>query len=89
MKTVEKARTVASIFKISCYNPQRTYKLTSLFQQLKIIHDNGYSEKEALNKRELVYVNVVQAMNFVLEGRRKLRVPFEHPSSEVCVQESQ
>ncbi|KAI6199079.1 Guanine nucleotide binding protein (G-protein) domain containing protein [Aphelenchoides besseyi] len=54
---------------------------STILKQMKIIHDNGYSEEDALSKRAMVYTNVVQSMHYLIEGMDQLRIAFEKKSS--------
>ncbi|KAI6212961.1 Guanine nucleotide binding protein (G-protein) domain containing protein [Aphelenchoides besseyi] len=54
---------------------------STILKQMKIIHDNGYTEEDALSKRAMVYTNVVQSMHYLVEGMDQLRIAFEKKSS--------
>ncbi|KAI6221336.1 Guanine nucleotide binding protein (G-protein) domain containing protein [Aphelenchoides fujianensis] len=54
---------------------------STILKQMKIIHDNGYSEDDAMSKRNMVYTNVVQSVYYLVEGMDQLRIPFEKKSS--------
>nr|CAD2168485.1 unnamed protein product [Meloidogyne enterolobii] len=55
---------------------------STVLKQLKIIHDNGFSDNDLLSKRNLVYGNVIQAMFFILSGMHKLKLAFASQSSQ-------
>uniref|UniRef100_A0A914CDK2 G-protein alpha subunit n=1 Tax=Acrobeloides nanus TaxID=290746 RepID=A0A914CDK2_9BILA len=48
---------------------------STVLKQMKIIHDNGYTESEVLAKRPMVFVNVIQSMYSILTGMYKLKIP--------------
>ncbi|KAI1719115.1 g-protein alpha subunit domain-containing protein [Ditylenchus destructor] len=54
---------------------------STVLKQMKIIHENGFSDEEARAKRNMVYGNAIQAMFFILSGMHKLRLPF---TSQAC-----
>jgi hypothetical protein len=39
---------------------------STVLKQMKIIHDNGFSDDDLLSKRNLIYGNAIQAMFFIL-----------------------
>ncbi|KAH7726181.1 CBN-GPA-1 protein [Aphelenchoides avenae] len=80
-KEIEKDRRLKeSTIKLLLLGAGESGKSTVL-KQMKIIHDNGFSEDEMQSKRSMVYANVIQSMYCILSGMHKLRIPF---ASKVC-----
>ncbi|TMS34806.1 hypothetical protein L596_002323 [Steinernema carpocapsae] len=48
---------------------------STICKQMRILHMNGFSEMDMINYRYLVYSNVVQSINQILEGAQLLGVP--------------
>ncbi|PAV71982.1 hypothetical protein WR25_16668 [Diploscapter pachys] len=51
---------------------------STILKQMKIIHDNGFTQDEAEEKRNVVYANTVQAMGALLDGMNKLKLIFSN-----------
>uniref|UniRef100_A0A183BT95 G-protein alpha subunit n=1 Tax=Globodera pallida TaxID=36090 RepID=A0A183BT95_GLOPA len=66
-----------SIIKLLLLGAGESGKSTVL-KQMKIIHDNGFSNDDLMSKRNLVYGNVIQAMYFIL--RCFYALPKLHPA---------
>ncbi|KAK6037440.1 g-protein alpha subunit [Cooperia oncophora] len=68
--------------KLLLLGPGESGKSTCL-KQLKIMHANGYSEQEVQEKKFVVYMNIVQAMNALLDAKDTLGIAFDNSSMEV------
>ncbi|CAI2355082.1 unnamed protein product [Caenorhabditis sp. 36 PRJEB53466] len=54
---------------------------STVLKQMKIIHDDGFSQEESIEKRNVVCANTIQAMGALLDGMKQLRVDF---SNRMC-----
>eukprot|EP01080_Neovahlkampfia_damariscottae_P001612 gene1612-12737_t len=50
---------------------------STFFKQIKIIHENGYTEEEYKLFKESIHTNVVQSMKALLTGCKRLKIPIE------------
>eukprot|EP00771_Trimastix_marina_P001183 gnl/Trimastix_PCT/2237.p1 GENE.gnl/Trimastix_PCT/2237~~gnl/Trimastix_PCT/2237.p1 ORF type:complete len:364 (+),score=112.24 gnl/Trimastix_PCT/2237:19-1110(+) len=48
---------------------------STIFKQMKIIHGSGYSSKERIKFREVIYSNVVLSIKALLQGGIRLGIP--------------
>lgn len=54
---------------------------STIFKQMKIIHHNGYSREECMVYRDIIYANVVQSMQDLIQASIKLSIPIEDPDN--------
>ncbi|CAD5223605.1 unnamed protein product [Bursaphelenchus okinawaensis] len=54
---------------------------STILKQMKIIHDNGYTEADAIQKKSMVYANVIQAMHYIVQGIERLGLNFSNSNS--------
>lgn len=52
---------------------------STILKQMKIIHDRGYSQKECLEYRPIVYSNTYQSMIAIIKAMGQLHIGFEDP----------
>ncbi|WKY13003.1 hypothetical protein Q1695_004096 [Nippostrongylus brasiliensis] len=81
-RELEKKNNNNMVQKLLLLGPGESGKSTCL-KQLKILHANGYSEQEIQEKKFVVYMNIVQAMNALLDAKDSLRIPFDNISMEI------
>ncbi|KAJ3016330.1 guanine nucleotide-binding protein subunit alpha [Thoreauomyces humboldtii] len=55
---------------------------STILKQMKLIHDNGYSNEERETFREIVFSNTVQSMRTILEAMTVMNVPLGNPANE-------
>ena len=51
---------------------------------MKIIHQNGFSEKERAEYRPIVYKNLAESAQSIVLAMRKLGLVPEEPANRVC-----
>ncbi|CAI4222705.1 unnamed protein product [Auanema sp. JU1783] len=56
---------------------------STILKQMKIIHDNGFSQEDINLGRCNITVNLIQSMGSLLDGMQKLNIPYESPENEV------
>lgn len=56
---------------------------STIVKQMKIIHENGFTTDECVGYREIVFGNMIQAMQSVLAALSKLNVRLQDSSLEV------
>ncbi|ETN82823.1 g-protein alpha subunit [Necator americanus] len=56
---------------------------STILKQMKIIHDNGFSQDEAAQKLSVVCANTVQSMGALIDGMRALNISF---ASKQCTE---
>ncbi|GAV48664.1 hypothetical protein ZYGR_0N00680 [Zygosaccharomyces rouxii] len=61
---------------------------STIIQQLKILHQNGFSQQELIEHKSVVYDNVLEIAKSLLEARNKFGVPLE-PSSGITEEDIQ
>ncbi|CDF87231.1 BN860_01750g1_1 [Zygosaccharomyces bailii CLIB 213] len=61
---------------------------STIIQQLKILHQNGFSEQELLDHRPVVFDNVLEIAKCLVEARSKFNVPLE-PDAGISEQDLQ
>ncbi|CAB3396568.1 unnamed protein product [Caenorhabditis bovis] len=49
---------------------------STILKQMKIIHDNGFSHDESIEKKNVVCANTVQSMGALLDGMASLHIDF-------------
>lgn len=52
---------------------------STVVKQMKIIHENGYSQEECLQYRPVVYSNAIQSMIAIIRAMGQLKIDFGHP----------
>lgn len=57
---------------------------STIFKQLKIINQDGFSEKERNDMRESIQFGIVKGMQDILNGMKKLDIPFEPAYEEAA-----
>uniref|UniRef100_A0A914XGS7 Uncharacterized protein n=1 Tax=Plectus sambesii TaxID=2011161 RepID=A0A914XGS7_9BILA len=67
--------------KLLLLGPGESGKSTVL-KQMRIIHDNGFTEAEMLSRASAVYSNTVQSMAMLLQGMQKLHLRLESVERE-------
>uniref|UniRef100_A0A915CIW2 G-protein alpha subunit n=2 Tax=Parascaris univalens TaxID=6257 RepID=A0A915CIW2_PARUN len=55
---------------------------STVLKQMKIIHDNGYSPDEALQKKSMVHANAIQSIGAILNGMHELKIPLASPKNQ-------
>ncbi|KAG5457051.1 MAG: G-protein alpha subunit IN n subclass, partial [Olpidium bornovanus] len=45
---------------------------STVLKQMKLIHDNGFSDDERVAAREVIFSNIVQSMRAILEAMKSL-----------------
>lgn len=53
-------------------------------KQMKIIHQNGFTEQERLDYRPVVFKNLTESAQAIVIAMRKLGVSPEDPTNRVC-----
>jgi guanine nucleotide-binding protein subunit alpha len=56
---------------------------STIVKQMKIIHEDGFSQNERESYKEIVFGNVIHAMQSLLKGMEILNMPFQDESLEV------
>lgn len=56
---------------------------STIVKQMKIIHENGFSQDECESYREVVFSNTIQAMQSILRALDTLDIPFTDRSLQV------
>ncbi|KHJ93486.1 g-protein alpha subunit [Oesophagostomum dentatum] len=54
---------------------------STILKQMKIIHDNGYTQDEAAQKISVVCANTVQSIGAIIDGMKALNIPFASKQS--------
>ncbi|EYC09966.1 hypothetical protein Y032_0058g2915 [Ancylostoma ceylanicum] len=54
---------------------------STILKQMKIIHDNGFSQDEATQKISVVCANTVQSIGALIDGMKALNIPFASKQS--------
>ncbi|NXL99313.1 GNAI1 protein, partial [Tyrannus savana] len=53
---------------------------STIVKQMKIIHEDGYSEEECRQYRAVVYSNTIQSIVAIVRAMGRLRIDFGHPA---------
>ncbi|XP_027571523.2 guanine nucleotide-binding protein G(i) subunit alpha [Chiroxiphia lanceolata] len=53
---------------------------STIVKQMKIIHEDGYSEEECRQYRGVVYSNTIQSIVAIVRAMGRLRIPFGNPA---------
>lgn len=56
---------------------------STIVKQMKIIHQNGFSEKERADYRHIIYKNIAESSQAVVLAMRKLGLVPEEPINRV------
>lgn len=56
---------------------------STIVKQMKIIHEDGYSEEECKQYKAVVYSNTIQSIIAIIRAMGRLKVDFEDPSRAV------
>ncbi|KAE9414070.1 hypothetical protein Angca_002844, partial [Angiostrongylus cantonensis] len=56
---------------------------STILKQMKIVHDNGFSQDEAYQKISVVCANIVQSAGALIDGMKALNIPF---TSQQCLE---
>ncbi|SAM04826.1 hypothetical protein [Absidia glauca] len=59
---------------------------STILKQVKLLHDEGFSEDERLAYTEIIFSNTIQSMRVILEAMELLGVSLANPDNEDCVQ---
>lgn len=59
---------------------------STILKQVKLLHDEGFSEDERLAYTEIIFSNTIQSMRVILEAMELLGVSLGNPDNEDCVQ---
>ncbi|EFC37220.1 predicted protein [Naegleria gruberi] len=54
---------------------------STLFKQIRIIHDGGYNEHELLGFVDTIHSNVLQSMQALIQASHDLNIPIENPEN--------
>uniref|UniRef100_A0A914W015 Guanine nucleotide-binding protein alpha-1 subunit n=1 Tax=Plectus sambesii TaxID=2011161 RepID=A0A914W015_9BILA len=55
---------------------------STVLKQMKIIHDHGFTESEALQRKSMVYANVLQSMGAILSAMNDLKIYLDSKERE-------
>ncbi|KAJ3085422.1 guanine nucleotide-binding protein subunit alpha [Quaeritorhiza haematococci] len=55
---------------------------STILKQMKLIHDNGYSQDEREAFKEIIFSNTVQSMRVILEAMQNMGIPLERDDNE-------
>ena len=80
-RTIDAARSAAEV-KLLLLGAGESGKST-IFKQLKIIHQNGYSLAELTRYQEIVRKNVWDNMRTMINGAKQLKIPLELRNEEL------
>lgn len=58
---------------------------STFIKQMRIIHGQGYSDRDRAEFKTLVYRNTVKGMLIMIEAMETLKVPYADESNKVCV----
>ena len=56
---------------------------STILKQMKILHDQGFSEEEIAQQKSVVYSNTTQNMAVILKAMNTLNIPFDDAEREV------
>ncbi|KAL1251257.1 hypothetical protein QQF64_019053, partial [Cirrhinus molitorella] len=59
---------------------------TTFMKQMKIIHENGFSEDERRGYTKLVFQNIFQAICAMTQAMNTLKIPYSNPQNEIYAQ---
>lgn len=57
---------------------------STIVKQMKIIHEDGYSEEECRQYRAVVYSNTIQSIMAIIKAMGNLQIDFADPQRAVC-----
>uniref|UniRef100_A0A914KQK4 Uncharacterized protein n=1 Tax=Meloidogyne incognita TaxID=6306 RepID=A0A914KQK4_MELIC len=58
---------------------------STIFKQMKILHMNGFTDIDLLNYRYLVYSNLIQGINQLIEGAKLMEIGISSDVVDVYV----
>eukprot|EP00124_Ichthyophonus_hoferi_P000981 Ihof_evm13s43 gene=Ihof_evmTU13s43 len=58
---------------------------STIVKQMKIIHENGYSNDERQPFREVIYGNTIQSMQELIRAHKRLDIPLANPELESSI----
>uniref|UniRef100_A0A1I7XEM8 G-protein alpha subunit n=1 Tax=Heterorhabditis bacteriophora TaxID=37862 RepID=A0A1I7XEM8_HETBA len=70
------------ILKLLLLGPGDSGKSTTL-KQIRIIHDQGFSEEEKIQRKYIIYLNLIAGMVSIINGLKELSMNYQIPNSEV------
>jgi len=56
---------------------------STVLKQMRILHNNGFTEEELAQQRSVVFNNTVHAMGALLKAMQNYRLNFANPAREV------
>lgn len=56
---------------------------STIFKQMKIINQNGYSQEECMMFRDIIYGNIIKNMKALVAASVTLSIPIENPDNIV------
>jgi len=54
---------------------------STIAKQMKILHKNGFSEKERQTFKPVVYANTIQSMFAIVKAMEQLQISYENPDN--------
>lgn len=54
---------------------------STIFRQMKIIHNNGFNEEECMMYKDIIFANCVTAMKVLVNASHKFSIPLEDPEN--------
>lgn len=54
---------------------------STILKQMKLIHDNGYSQEEKEAFKEIIFSNTVQSMRVILEAMQNMGISLQYPEN--------
>lgn len=58
---------------------------STFIKQMRIIHGQGYSDRDRAEFKTLVYRNTVKGMQIMIEAMETLKIPYVDQSNKVCI----
>jgi energy-coupling factor transporter ATP-binding protein EcfA2 len=56
---------------------------STIFKQMKIINQSGYTQEECMMFRDIVYGNIIKSMKALVQASLTLGIPLEKPENRV------
>ena len=56
---------------------------STIFKQMQIIHKSGFSARDCLQFKNIIYANILQSMRVLLNAAQQLGIPVR-PENRVC-----
>ena len=57
---------------------------STVVKQMKIIHEDGFSEAERASYKDVVHSNAIYCMQTIVKAMEHLKIPFEEEKRSVC-----